>query len=709
MDDLRVLISAGVISIAYGGTYVIGLFSQSPTYDMQSPLHHLLPYSCTIFQAVLTSSSLVVAISVSVLVKLTPIGLVPEVPLLQAFQSIGLDGRLWIRMMIAALTITCLCSTLVEISLPLHRTVQRLSKDGLLPGFLSANYAKTDTPFFGCAFLGAMTAVLATLGDLTSLLLISGASKMTLDLVVCLSALTLRYGVVGMKNLPKDDSRHNAAPSSLHKSSDPPRHFGRKRRKKRQRLGSSRKREGEGRDGQPRPAYGNSLSSLGGCGFQLKRPRRGARSSGDNKSWILSKGNQLRLFFGFSPYKNVSSPNESRRQGPIGDAEVLPNIIRGSQAQPPDEPRQNRLSDSESETSEFVDSPSGYETESTSPSDYSGEEDGAGVQAESVKSGGSSNSESSDTDIDAVITEYRKTVPVSVSTIGGPAGGPDHLRQTEAVSGPTTSSVRRVKFLVILLVFSLYAQFIILESLKASLSSNSSIGLNVATSLIIFYIILSLSQEPQCAPNGGRPTRRQASKIKALMSTIGRCCIWSEASAAANYSQVESGHFESPPQDEGCSRVPVTPWCQALAMFLNISLLGSLIDSAYREFSVLLASGIAVYLTYGVRYSHLASKKKRKSGSAMTPQQSPSVMYLSPSSAVSPPPPQNGPTNRTFASSTDLQTVGVTAAAVTAGAGVPRSRSEDQGLAAGQAGQSFFKSKKEYAKLEQIGLESVRS
>ena len=52
--------------------------------------------------------------------------------------------------------------------------VQRLSKDGLLPKFLSTKYSKTETPFFGCAFMGAITAVMATLGDLTSLLLLSG-------------------------------------------------------------------------------------------------------------------------------------------------------------------------------------------------------------------------------------------------------------------------------------------------------------------------------------------------------------------------------------------------------------------------------------------------------------------------------------------------------------------------------------------------------
>ena len=62
--------------------------------------------------------------------------------------------------------------------------------------------------------------------------------------------------------------------------------------------------------------------------------------------------------------------------------------------------------------SEVVDSPSGYETESTSPSEYSGDEDKLGNN--------SSSSSSSDTDIDAAVTEYRKTAPVAaVSTIGG--------------------------------------------------------------------------------------------------------------------------------------------------------------------------------------------------------------------------------------------------------------------------------------------------
>ena len=182
--------------------------------------------------------------------------------------------------------------------------------------------------------------------------------------------------------------------------------------------------------------------------------------------------------------------------------------------------------------SEVVDSPSGSETESTSPSEYSGDEDKLGNNSNS--------SSSSDTDIDAAVTEYRKTAPVAaVSTIGGGGGGLDAGRQQQSGNGggggPTTTSVKRVKVLLALLVGSLYAQFVILESLKSSAYSTSSVGLNLATSLVIFYIILTMSQEPQCSG----PQTRQTSKLKAFLSTLGWCCTttWRDAS----YGEVESG------------------------------------------------------------------------------------------------------------------------------------------------------------------------
>ena len=120
------LISAAIISIAYSGSYTIGVVGQSPTYDMQSPLYQLLYYSSVVLQVIVTISSVIVALSMALLAKLSPIGLVPEVPLLQVFESDS-DGKFWVRMVIAGLTIVCLCSTLIEISLPLHRTVRNVT------------------------------------------------------------------------------------------------------------------------------------------------------------------------------------------------------------------------------------------------------------------------------------------------------------------------------------------------------------------------------------------------------------------------------------------------------------------------------------------------------------------------------------------------------------------------------------------------------
>ena len=66
------------------------------------------------------------------------------------------------------------------------------------------------------------------------------------------------------------------------------------------------------------------------------------------------------------------------RQGPLDDADILPNIIRADHSGHIRTSR-SRTDDHESD-SELVDSPSGYETESTSPSEGSAGED-MGVRA----------------------------------------------------------------------------------------------------------------------------------------------------------------------------------------------------------------------------------------------------------------------------------------------------------------------------------------
>ena len=71
-------------------------------------------------------------------------------------------------------------------------------------------------------------------------------------------------------------------------------------------------------------------------------------------------------------------PVKPGHQGPLDDADILPNIIRADHSGHIRTSR-SRTDDLESD-SELVDSPSGYETESTSPSEGSAGED-MGVRA----------------------------------------------------------------------------------------------------------------------------------------------------------------------------------------------------------------------------------------------------------------------------------------------------------------------------------------
>ena len=71
-------------------------------------------------------------------------------------------------------------------------------------------------------------------------------------------------------------------------------------------------------------------------------------------------------------------PAKPGHQGPLDDADILPNIIRADHSGHIRTSR-SRTDDLESD-SELVDSPSGYETESTSPSEGSAGED-MGVRA----------------------------------------------------------------------------------------------------------------------------------------------------------------------------------------------------------------------------------------------------------------------------------------------------------------------------------------
>ena len=73
--------------------------------------------------------------------------------------------------------------------------VQELVSQGLLFRWLGLTFSKTATPFLGSVIIGSLTATLATLADVSWLLVTGAAAKITLDLCLCTVALLVHYGV----------------------------------------------------------------------------------------------------------------------------------------------------------------------------------------------------------------------------------------------------------------------------------------------------------------------------------------------------------------------------------------------------------------------------------------------------------------------------------------------------------------------------------
>lgn len=73
--------------------------------------------------------------------------------------------------------------------------VQQLVSDGLLFRWLGMSFSKTSTPFLGSVVIGSLTATLATLADVSWLLVTGSAAKITFDLSICTCSLLVHYGV----------------------------------------------------------------------------------------------------------------------------------------------------------------------------------------------------------------------------------------------------------------------------------------------------------------------------------------------------------------------------------------------------------------------------------------------------------------------------------------------------------------------------------
>ena len=137
-------------------------------------------------------------------------------------------------------------------------------------------------------------------------------------------------------------------------------------------------------------------------------------------------------------------------------------------------------------------------------------------------------SDSSDTDIDAIVDEYRDESSM-----------PTAMRECsfshKLIKGPSQATANVVKMATAVLLLSFLLQFVILDNVKSSTMINAVI-LNLGISVAVFVLLLVISKQP-------------SDKSRTDFTFI----------------------------------MPLTPWSQALAMFLNLSLLARVLHSAWLE------------------------------------------------------------------------------------------------------------------------------
>ena len=101
-----------------------------------------------------------------------------------------------------------ICSNIFWCFSLFYLQVQQLVSEGLLFQWLGLLFSKTETPFLGSVIVGSLTATLATLADVSWLLVTGAAAKIFFDLLVCTCSLLVHYGV-GLPQKPEAELPEN--------------------------------------------------------------------------------------------------------------------------------------------------------------------------------------------------------------------------------------------------------------------------------------------------------------------------------------------------------------------------------------------------------------------------------------------------------------------------------------------------------------------
>lgn len=185
--------------------------------------------------------------------------------------------------------------------------------------------------------------------------------------------------------------------------------------------------------------------------------------------------------------------------------------------------------------------------------------------------------DSSDTDIDAIVEEYKEKIRVATLTGPGLRLGPGSSFQSGAnqMRHPTAATGRRVCISVVGLsvTFFLVSLTLVLGNEALARAAPSSVVLLCVLLTVVISFLVVILRQPQNLTTQSSP-RRQGRFIKVF-------------------------------------RVPLLPWIPAIAAFLNVCLIANVLRKQWAPFAVWVIAGILMYFFYGIWNSTAANQSSR--------------------------------------------------------------------------------------------------
>ncbi|XP_071446797.1 probable cationic amino acid transporter [Hetaerina americana] len=419
-------------------------------------------------------------------------------PLVQAFEVRDVD---WARLVMAALGIAALALALVEASPPLHRaTVSLSAPDGLLPRRLAKEHPRTATPALAILASGLLAAALAFLATPLALLRLASAAPLLAHSLAAVDLIRRRY-------------QPQPPPPTAEGGPDTPD-------------------EGEPRDGGRSRRRGTTRTH---AVVHEDKTRTTVKTLKEGLAFLRKEATMGQI--DKAAYQSLPTSEEMATERDKGPS---PASTPPGQDPPPldEEPLLSSAHDSD---------PIEAGCMASSSEDGGPVEGKGGGAAEGCESGLSGYESDSNTDIDAIVAEYKERLKVATLDGSGAKAGESPSGDGQPTE-PSAATGRRVTMALCgLLACSVAAGGSVL--LLAAGAGASAVALAAASSFVAFLLLALIARQPQ-------------------------------------------GRGETPP---GSFRMPLVPWLPGVSLCLHVGLLLQVLVSAWMPFIAWTLAGCCLY------------------------------------------------------------------------------------------------------------------